>query len=412
MRSIVKDLFAHKPRLRPGRFLLLALSTAILAVAAAGCGDREDAQESAAGSASAAVHGDSALVVDLRGWRDFEALFERIEAGADPTAADFADLARSEPFLGWSACAHPEGADAARVGRWLENAFADELDRSVPRKVNAERRRMATSYNYSRSHAEKIDELLVPWTEPEFRADFLEQVATWIAPELRPRPLTLRFLPAIPEIRNCGVFYVDTGVVAAGGNRQLRRQLTAMLYRSLMIVPEIDAPDNPRAPIAAVIREMLNTGVAVWIEQAPKTFFDIDHPELNDVELVPESFFVAGQRLTAFFDRSLPELLGNPDLTVEQARGFAQRSSSGVDLTQAGYAWAATIVHHFGEPRLREVCQSPAEFLFTYQEAALRNPVPRPRPGALGSDLAETQPPLAVPVYEQLLALLREFESD
>lgn len=411
MRSIVKSPSAHKPHLRPGGFVASLLVLVPLGMLLAGCGDGQDQGKQAEAASARTVYADSALVVDLRGWTDFRTLSQAIAAGEQPTAAAFDDLAHSRIFLDWSACADAEGADPARVGRWLENAFAADLQREVPRKINAERRRMGNSYRYSRDHVAKIDELLIPWTEPAFRADFLDQMGTWIAPDLRPRPLTLHFLPALPEVRNCGAYFVDTGVLAAGGNRQLRRQLVAMLYRSLMVLPEIDAPDNPRAPVAAVLREILNQGVAVWIEQAPNTFFAPDHPELHDVVLVPEKFFDNGLRMTTHLNRALPGLLGDDDLTVEEAKDFARQTSGGGDLAQAGYAWSATIVHHLGEQRLREVCQSPAGFLVAYQEAALRNPVPRPRPGTPGSVLAETQPPLDIDAYEKLLEVLREFET-
>lgn len=409
MRSIVQSRSAHKPQLHRVPFIGWILSFAVLLVAMGACSPKQDRDE-APQARQRVVHVDSLLAVDLSGWRQFQAVSEALTADHATALPRIDEMSRSQIVLDWLACVDPRGPDPSRIRRWLEIAFAQDLGLDVQRKVNALRLRMTGTYRYSRSHEEEIDKLLAPWTEPSFRADFLTQMQSWIAPDRRPQPLRLVFLPALPEIRDCGDYYIDTGVLAAGGNRQLRRQLISMLYRNLMVLPQIEGSASPHAPVAAVVRDIMNRGVAVWIEQAPQTYFNPDHPELSNGALVPEDFYDSGIRMITYMDSQLSTLLARPELTVEEARDFQRSASGGVDLTQVGYAWSAAIVHHLGEQRLQEVCQSPAAFLVAYQEAALRNPVPRPRPGTPGTALAATLPPLEIDVYEKLLAVLEEFE--
>ncbi len=409
---IIQTAAGDKPALRFNWNPVRWRSVAVLLVAGllmSGCGDdRSESAEKTDEQDTVAVP----LRVDVQGWRDFDALTTRIFAGDLPTPGEINDLGRSESFRAWSDCLPDHRPDAVRIGNWLTNAFAPELGQHSPRKVNSDRLRMRTSYRYSRSQADKINAQLDDWLDPHQQKRFLTEVERWIEPERLPATLVVHFLPTMPELRYCdGSLVADTGVLAAGGNRQLQRQLIAMLYRNLQTMPPIEDPERPEAMIAQVWRDLVNEGVAAWIERAPFTFFAPSHPTLNEVALVPEYFYNNGVRSVETMERLLNEFLEQPRISTEDATEFRIQTPAGGTLTQAGYAMAATIVHHLGENRLIAVRGSLVQFLAAYQEAALRNPDPQPTPGQDDTPLPLSQKPFSPTVYQGLIDLLSKYDA-
>lgn len=401
MRNISNETFRHN-----ATALLVALSAVSLL---AGCGGGDAKEEKSAASAPRQETATGPVRIDSSGWTAFLDVAERIHAGEKFDNRQLAAVGEAPAYRTWSDCLVANRPDPARIGRWLEGAFWEELGREGTQKPSGDRAAMAASFRYSYDARDRIGPLIAEWSSPEFDSRFLTLVRRWITPERVPDPLTIRFLPALPELRYCsGELVVDTGVLAAGSNRQLETQLAAMLYRNLetIPVPDRNVPGG-EVDVADGFRLLLNEGVATWIERSPYTFFRPDHFSLRRVSLVPETFFQNGIRTTQYMNEFLPKMFADPAEMARLGPRFRVEAGAGGSLAQAGYAMAATIVHRLGEDRLVAVKDSVPEFLVAYQEAALANPAPRPQPGDDGSELPETMPPLDPETYEQALELLR-----
>ena len=398
--------------------LLVGLLAGALLFAAAGCGDGGEATTERAGeniedqtaTNPSETAQDGPLRIDDGGWRAFRASVDRIQAGEQLTLEDLSSVGDQESFRIWRGCLDTNVPGADRIGRWLEGAFWSELGRTGPMKRSGDRRAMIASYQYSYQARESVDRQVEQWSSPDHRKSFLALADLWMDPVNMPVPLTIHFLPTKPELRYCSSgLFVDTGVLVAGGNRQLEGQLVAMLYRNLQAIPMPSGPDSSGVnSVVKAFRILLNDGIAMWIEDAPRTFFRQDHYSLAKVALVPENLFLNGIKTIQFMNQHLPAMFSDPDVMSRQGPAFPLEAGAGGTLSRAGYAMVATINHHLGQERLLEVRRSVPDFLSAYQEAAQMNPEPRPIPGAPNSPLPQSMPPLDPEVVLQIQELLRK----
>ena len=408
-------------RTRPAGFhlILAGLLLGALLVSGPGCGkggdtetDHGPANENQAATDQTVARQVGSLRIDAAGWRSFRALGDQITSGEPRTLEELSALGDQASFRFWRNCQKPTPPQASRVGRWLEVAFRSELDRTDPKKETRVPRTMGASYQYSYRFAESVDRQVQEWSDPEHQANFLARAHRWVNPASLPDPLTIHFLPTLPELLYCsGELIVDTGVLVAGGNRQLEGQLIALLYRNLQAIPFPGNQDSTgESSVANTFRILQNEGIPAWIENLPFTVFRPDHHSLHRVDLVPENFFRAGVRTIQFMNRHLPEMFSDPGIMGSKGPDFRGEAGEGAAPALAGYALAATIVHQLGEERLLEVRNSVPGFLAAYQEAALRNPDPRPEWGATGIQLPEAMPPLDPKVFSKVQELLlREY---
>lgn len=422
MRSIYKDSARHKGSSTARRLKLAGrhrfpatLLLGVLLVSGFGCsGDKESGADSqgeistqTSENQSAALQ-DGPLRIDDSGWRAFRSLTDRIHAGEQLSLADLTELGEEKAFRIWSQSLGTNAPSPDRVGRWVEGTFRTELGRTGPVKFSGSRQSMIKTYKYSYRSRESVESQLREWSSPDHKKAFMDRAKLWVTPANFPDPLTILFLPTLPELRYFSEnVIVDTGVLYAGGNRQLENQLIALLYRNLQVA---EIPPNQDSPaensIANTFRILHSEGIATWIEDSPNTIFRSDHYSLFKVALVPDTYFQNGLRSIKFMNQYMPKMFSDTDEMNRLGPVFHVEARTGGTLPQAGYAMVGTIIHHLGENKLLEIRDSVPGFLAAYQEAALKNPIPLPLPGAPGSQLPESMPSLDPEVFEQIQQLL------
>jgi Putative zinc dependent peptidase (DUF5700) len=364
--------------------------------------------ESAAGAQPATAVPQGPVRIDDSGWRAFREFGDRIEGGESLTREEMAALDDHQAFGIWNRCLGADAAVNRRSGYRLEATFWSELGRTGRQKVAPQDAALVRSYRYSWKARHTVDRQLTEWADQERQQRLISQINLWIDPAKIPGPLAIRFMPTNPELRYCdGLVIVDTGVLVAGGNRQLSRQLAALLYRNLEIAPRGDSTAaTGEATIANTFEVLKDEGVAAWIENAPNTYFNPNHYFLSTIEFVPEQFFRAGVRAMQVVNQNLAAMFRKPAVLQKNGPTFTKDVATAGGLAQAGYAMAATISHHLGQERLVAVRRSVPDFVAAYQEAALLNPENRPVPGTTDAPLAASMGPFHPEVFPSLMALL------
>ncbi len=384
--------------------ILLLLVIPILAVTAcsqdAGTGEKSSAQ-------AADPAADCAVITDTSAWTALKVVADRIAAGADVTKEELDAFGDLPTVTIWRNTQQPRVPSAQRLGNWLEGTFWKELGHEGKQKSNTDRSILMRSYRYSLGHRDLIDKRLAELTGPR-KCEVADLARLWVEPGLLPQTLTILFLPAKTEIRIFeGSLLVDTGIVGASSVDQVIRQMASLLYRNYQFVPgPIPMKQEGAEAVAHSLRVMMNEGLAGWIEQIVDLDFDTRHPALDRIALVPEDFFLETQETIALFNSQLGPMLDDEDRMAENGLAFTRLLAVGGSFVRAGYGMSAVIAAHLGEERLRAVSRSVPSFLAAYQEAASLNPVPVPVPGALGSELFQTVPPLDPDIFNKLYAML------
>ncbi|MBU8870792.1 MAG: hypothetical protein KOO60_08015 [Gemmatimonadales bacterium] len=404
--------------------LITGLLAAVLILSGAGCGtgektatDQDGHNKSQASANETTSSQTGQMRIDDSGWKSFQSLGDRINSGEQLSLAELSTLGDENTFRIWRDCQKSNVPSADRIGRWLEGAFWNELGRTGPMKLSGARKAMIKSYQYSYDSRESLDRRIQEWSSPTLQKKFLTRAHRWVDPINLPDHLTIQFLPTLPELRFCsGNLLVDTGVLLASTNRQLEGQLVAILYRNYQATqaPAHEGPDDPTPTaensVAKTFLFLQNEGIPTWIEDSPNTIFSKDHYSLFKVSFIPDNFFQNGIRSIDFMNEYLPKMFSDPETMNRIGPIFSKEARAGGTLAQAGYAMVGTIIHHLGEEKLLEVRNSVPDFVAAYQEAALRNPDPRPILGAQGSHLPEAMPSLDPKLFDQLhQLLLREF---
>lgn len=395
------------PAMVPALVPTLVAMAALIALSGlvGGCGEPDSSADK---GRVADAPAEGPVRIDTSGWRAFRDLGDRIVAGETFTRQELDEIKEQEAFQRWLGCLGPGSAKSARIGLRLEGAFWSELGNSGQPRFLPQDGPQARNYQYSYRSRDTVERQLAQWEAQDQQQKLLSLMNVWIAPEDIPDPLVIHFLPTGPELRYCaGEFFVDTGLLAAGGNRQLTGQLVSRLYRAAYsrAAPGTAAGAGLDA-IAATLQKLMHQGVANWIENGAYTHFKADHYYLSRYEVIPEDFFNNGVRTIEFLNASLPELLADPIARKKSGPTFERDAAAGGSLVQSGYAMAATIAHRLGEKKLVAVRESAAAFLAAYQEAALRNST-----DAVDAETAATSPsdvmiPLDPDVFRQLLALV------
>jgi len=105
-------------------------------------------------------------------------------------------------------------------------------------------------------------------------------------------------------------------------------------------------------------------------------------------------------------ERHIPDFINSDTDLQAKGQDFVRTIAAAQLFTKGGYAMAATIAEHLGEDRLVQVKGSVSGFVSSYQEAALLNPTPLPRPGQPGVKNFQTMPPLSPEVFQWLMNIL------
>lgn len=387
----------------------LPILTLLLAAAAllllGSCGTKDQG-----GSTSAKTTARCPAVMDTGGWDAFKTLGDRYLAGEQVTAAELEAFGNEPAVTVWRESMTENVPSAVKVGNWVESAFWDVSGQGRTQKMNSDRITFGQAMRFSYDKRQDIDPLLARFTEEGHLCDLYDLANRWLDPAKLPDPFVVRFLASKPELRSHnGALVADTGLLLAGGPKQLVGQMAAILYRDRQALPGPSPLEMEGAEaVAQTLRVMLNEGVAAWIEDMPHTYFNPVHPRLAKVVFVPENVFAIGVRALDIFNTNLPRLLADEAVMAGSGQDLARAIAGSGAFTQGGYCMAAVIAARLGEDRLHAVRLSPPAFLEAYQEAALQNALPLPLPGAEGSQLYETMPAFEGGVYEGLLKVLEE----
>ncbi len=385
----------------------LALLISGMLWGAAACRDKEQPSATVATAADGRETG-CPLVLDTAAWRRFTATGDLINSGRKPGPQELQAMAMTPAGQAWRHSMAPQVPPLLRCGNWVAASFADVLGNTLPGKLNKDRRAMATSYRYSYDHRARIDSLLMRLAAPEVLCGLHDRMRAWIDPDSLPALMVLACLPARPEIRvQADTFLVDTGVLAAGGIEQTLDQTLSLAYRTYQ-APRIPDPSTLTGPdaIATALVLMRNEGVAAYLEGRAKTYFRRDHPKLRKVVIVPQGIAYTAVHTLALANSTLPELLSGAQKDSTGAVEFARTLTASSGYSKLGYAMAATIAGNLGEERLRRAAPTAAGFFAAYQEAAAKNPVPSPLPGAKGYPWYASLRPFDEGLYRQLQELL------
>ncbi len=388
------------------RALRLGIAPMIFALALTACSPDPDSRQ-ADGDSPHRAGPDCPVTTDTSAWDAFTGLADRIATGEKVPQAELDSFGDLPTVALWRRSLQPGNPSAQRVGNWLEATFWEELGRSGNQKRNADRADFERSYRYSLTYRDRIAKRLETLTGTGRCAiDSLSRF--WVAPPNMPSALTVRFLPAKPEIRIFeGDLLVDTGVVGAVNTHQLTRQLASLLYRKYQFVPgENPLESEGELAVAHMVRTMMNEGMAGWIEQSAHMYFDPEHPKLYKVRIIPEDFFLKAQEVVDLLNRYLGPMLEDEADMAEKGPTLARQFVAMNAYGPTGYAMCAVIASRLGEGRLRDAGRSVPLFLAAYQEAALRNEVPVPLPGTPGTELYMTVKALDPSTFSELKALL------
>lgn len=392
----------------PGRSLAGLLLTGLLMLSLAACGQQEAGDTGANKSSSAAQSQDCQVTVDTQTWDVFLDMANRMAAGQAVPHSELEAYAEMPKVTAWRQSQAPNVPRVLNLANWIEGAWWDELGKTGKKKTNSNRFALGRSYRYSQSHSEHINTLLAEFTDGERACQVRALAEAWVSPQNLPPSLVLNFIPAMPEMRIFeGEVFIDTGVLQAGGGTQTVRQIASLLYRNLESPEGINPMDFAgEEAIATCLQVMMREGVAGWIEQTTQISFDPKHPSLYKVKIIPEDFHHKAQETIASFELQLPAMLADPVVMTARATDFARQLTGNNGFSQTGIAMATVIVNRLGEERLQQVRLSVPDFVAAYQEAALLNPTPLPMPGALGTELYETVPPLSPELFAPLHDLL------
>jgi hypothetical protein len=394
-------------RRRPLPWLL----TTIFLLLLAGCGGAEQEQ---AGTPEAKEKSSTAacpVVVDVSGWETFQALGDRLSKGEQVPARELEAFGSLPAITLWRESMVGNVPEAYRVGNWAEFAFWDEVGQGRPSKPNEDRMKFGPAMRFSYDNRQEINELISLFAEQDNLCSISKLASYWLDADKKPDPLTVSFVAGKPELRSHhGQLIADTGLLLAGGQAQLGRQLVAILYRERQVVDGKSPLDLTGAEsIANTLRVMMNTGIASWIEDMPNTYFRPVHPRLGQVTFVPENIFTTGIRGMNILSTNLPEMFADEAVMTQKGQSLSRAITGSGALTQGGYCMAAVIVNRLGEDKLRAVRNSPPAFLKAYQQAASLNTLPLPQPGEIGRQLHETMPAFPEDVYLGLLKILEEY---
>ncbi len=410
---IVHDTPRHnvRPRFPAGLKTALAL---FLALALAGCGgdsggDSGSEADKRTESAPAPSNCDAAM--NTRAWDGFLTLAERLDGGEIPPAGDiqaWADLPVMQTWL--ESISHGNQTSTPHLDQWLEGAFWDKVGQGRKFKPTSDRRVFGDSFRLNYDLRQGIQERLNAYAAEDQPCRLLDLAGRWINQDRIPSPLVVYFVASKPELRSYhGHLLVDTSLFLASSTDQLNRQMVANLYRERQAM---DGP-NPleikgRPAVAHTIRLLMNEGIAAYIEDMPSTHFSEVHPRLADLNIVPETIFDIGIRVMGVFNNGLPRMLSDEDYMAEQGHEVGRAMVAMGAFTRGGYCLAATIAARLGDERLVAVRHDPLGFLNAYQEAALQNSLPLPRPGAAGHELYESMPAFSDEVLVGLREILQE----
>ncbi len=350
------------------------------------------------------------LVTDASAWTAFKDLTDRITQNGDVSREDLDAFGTLPTVTHWRNSLGPPVPEAQRVGNWIEGTFWEELGRTGPRKMNADRSDFNRSYRYSLEHRDRIDQRIAELTGPRI-CEVRTKAEYWIESDLLPDTVAIYFLPAKPEIRIFeDALLVDTGVVGAGSIDQLLRQMTGLLYRKYQYLEGPSPADlEGGEAVAHVFRVLMNEGVTGWIDQTAVTEFDLEHPTLSKFQVVPEFFFIKTQEAVKLMNIKLGAMFANEEILATKAQSLVMTLGAMNAYNQTGYGMAVVIASRLGEERLRESGRSVPAFVAAYQEAASLNSDPLPEPGTLGVDLYQTVPPLDPDVFAKLHPLLLQY---
>jgi len=247
---------------------------------------------------------DCGVVLNNEGWLAFSDVADRLAAGQTVPTADLEAFAKFPLVTSWRLSQAPNVPRVVNLTNWLSGAWGDERSIKGKQKLSGNRTNLVNSYRYSQAHAAQLNGMLAELATDERTCQLRQLAETWVAPERVPSPWVLNFLPTLPEIRVFeGEFFVDTGVLQAGGIDQTMHQLVSLLYRK----QEAIAGPNPaeltgEVAIAESFRIMMNEGIASWIEQTLQVHFDENHWSLGRVNIVPEVFFTKTQETLSTLD--------------------------------------------------------------------------------------------------------------
>ena len=439
---------ASSPWVRRARKLALccALGAGLLW---GGCADKQAAEQTVTTTLLSSPAAECPVTVDLADWRRFHALAQRAVApGTEVTVAEWSDLLDRPGFLAWRESYRTDkptaktpqprrllGDDAATRRRSAPNPLSSQLARAdlpddkefvieaigyiFDRSAGTEGRRTGSGignalrieYNYALQHTDRIEDHAAELVTPERSCDLWRRLRRWIDPDRLPDRVDLVVVPMDRQfIQDGDRIFVGTNVLAAGYPAQLVRQLAGMYYDEYQAIP---GPDpqlvDGQEVVAQLCRLLLNQGLKGHIAEVVKAGYDRDHPRLRDFNPIPEVFYERGTWLIDVFNKNLPRLLADPTEAERLAGDFITmiRQLNGINM--GSYCMAETIVAQFGPDRLHASRTSVAEFLRTYQEAALRNPRPLARPGEIGRPYHECMPPFEEAVLADLLTLVDRY---
>jgi hypothetical protein len=400
VRKIAQPLAAHNARAR----LAAVVALSVLALALAGC---RETHSSAAASAPRAAHG-CRLVVDTSGLAAFFAAAERLQAKPDTPAADVGAELEDQPVWNrWRRSFEPEVVPPTQLGRVLRAAVFGQESLTQIEAVKLVHRDAARCQAFTLAQRAPIQAFVDDFVAQEAACGVWPLARAWIRPEALPDTLYVDLLACNAEIRRFeGHHLLDAGLAYAGGSEQTVRLLASVLYRQLEATPG-SAPGEVAgdAVLAETLRVIRNEGIGAYIDDLPELFFSREHPTLSGASPVPERLCE-----TARSNLQMIESVGARQ--VGQAAGA--RDFSGIHLNLVGSrGWQATgwfmarvIARRLGEPRLQAASHAVSDFVASYQEAALADPVKSDAaPGTL-DHYFDTAPAFSAPVFALMLEIL------
>jgi hypothetical protein len=401
--TMIANLPAHH---NARRVLLITLLCSLFLLSA--CSGGSDTAQNSGPDQKKSAGCDAAI--NAQAWEGFLVLAERLNSGETIPAPEMESFLELPVMVLWKESITQGKVGNPQVGRWIEAAFWDKVGQGRPQKLNSDRRSFGMGYRFNFDHRQQIQEALAAYRAEQNQCRVLELARRWLDADKVPDPFVVNFVPGKAELRSFrGNLMADTSLLIAAETEQLTRQMVAMLYRDLQAM---DGPspieETGASSVAHTWRTLMNEAVCNYIEDLPGTHFNEIHPKLAKVHVIPEQIFQTSVRSVELLNASLPELLADPQAMEERGFMVAESMAGMGAFTMGGFGLAEVIAARLGEDRLVSVRRDPIAFLEAYQEAALQNATPLPRPGTMGRELHESMPAFSDEVFTGLKKILSE----
>ena len=388
----------------PAAAVILCLSALLIVT---GCGDGGSPDKNDAAPPPLFVSSDPDLrpviTSDMTAANAWLGIAREIAAGDSIGESTFAELLDTPAYKMIDDDTNQKNLSPRVMKRIMDYVFThqDTTDTIVPR-----RKSLLDSQLYLRDHLDAVAAINRDIFSTENLNDLRDVLTRYAPAEEWPPTITIEFMANQPLInfREPNRFAIDVGLAVASGSEQTAGILAGRMYDVLAKVDGIRpiATEDRAVKLVGAFCMLRHGAISAWLNDKPNIAFDDEHDLLRNDRVGEAAMIVDANKILTRTFNTLSNMLD--PLLDHNVERFGARIDVLYQFNdryeKTGWAMARLIVEHYGERRLQEVAGDTAEFLKTYQTAALADG---------NSDELDRLPPFPEAVLEDLLTLLARY---